>query len=494
MTKRFIHCAILLTLALCLSESIAQAQKLSSTNQESNRTARISGGLRFSVLLAQARPATRAGFALMPSNRYGNASGFSVTPMAGPNLPVMGSGTVGRLAKWTGLTSSNSFIGNSTIFEDKFGAVGIGTDTPTSRLTVAGVIESTTGGFKFPDGTEQTTSAAGSLFTVAHDATLVGDGTIGLPLGVAVPLKLTGSINMGGIIEATNNTDEFGSVIVAKGGFRAVAAEGRSSESVAGDGVSALGGSSDGGSSGTGLSATGGFTDHGIGGEGVRASGANSSTGTGGDGVFANGGSTSSGNAGAGVRVIGGSAVIEGNGGHGFVANGGSGRGSLNSAGHGIVARQGFGSDGAADGLAGLFNGDVEVSGNLNVTGTKNFKIDHPLDPENKYLIHAAIESSEVLNVYSGNVTTNHNGEAVVTLPEWFEALNRDLRYQLTVIGTFAQAIIAEKVKGNRFIIRTNAPDVEVSWQVTGVRSDASMKKHAFKAEQEKPSRERGTT
>ena len=90
-------------------------------------------------------------------------------------------------------------------------------------------------------------------------------------------------------------------------------------------------------------------------------------------------------------------------------------------------------------------------------------------------------------------MTTNHNGAAVVTLPEWFEVLNRDLRYQLTVIGTFAQAIIAEKVKGNRFIIRTNAPDVEVSWQVTGVRSDASMKKQAFKAEQEKPSRERGT-
>ena len=71
--------------------------------------------------------------------------------------------------------------------------------------------------------------------------------------------------------------------------------------------------------------------------------------------------------------------------------------------------------------------------------------------------------------------------------------MNRDLRYQLTVIGTFAQAIVAEKVKQNRFTIRTSAPNVEVSWQVTGVRSDAVMQKHPFKAVEDKPERERGT-
>ncbi|MEA2097255.1 MAG: DUF1566 domain-containing protein [Candidatus Cloacimonadota bacterium] len=42
------------------------------------------------------------------------------------------------------------------------GNVGIGTATPTSELTVAGVIESTSGGVKFPDGTVQTTAASGS--------------------------------------------------------------------------------------------------------------------------------------------------------------------------------------------------------------------------------------------------------------------------------------------------------------------------------------------
>src|SRR5262245_48449764 len=83
---------------------------------------------------------------------------LALTPAAGPNLPVLGGGTLGRLPKWTGFSSSNSVLGNSTIFEDKFGNVGIGTDTPPSRFTVAGMIETTLGGVKFPDGTIQTTA------------------------------------------------------------------------------------------------------------------------------------------------------------------------------------------------------------------------------------------------------------------------------------------------------------------------------------------------
>ena len=41
--------------------------------------------------------------------------------------------------------------------------VGIGTDNPAQKLSVAGVIESTSGGVKFPDGTTQSTAAGGSL-------------------------------------------------------------------------------------------------------------------------------------------------------------------------------------------------------------------------------------------------------------------------------------------------------------------------------------------
>ena len=43
------------------------------------------------------------------------------------------------------------------------GRVGIGNASPASSLTVAGVIESTTGGVKFPDGTTQTTAASAGI-------------------------------------------------------------------------------------------------------------------------------------------------------------------------------------------------------------------------------------------------------------------------------------------------------------------------------------------
>jgi hypothetical protein len=69
------------------------------------------------------------------------------------------------------------------------------------------------------------------------------------------------------------------------------------------------------------------------------------------------------------------------------------------------------------------------------------------LDPANKYLVHAAVESSEMMNIHTGNVTTGSQGQATVQLPEWFEALNADFRYQLTVIGQFAQAIVAREME-----------------------------------------------
>src|SRR5262245_22408233 len=157
------------------------------------RNAANSSEIQLTSLLTLACPAKRTAFSLTASRPAMNASSpsFNITPMAaGPNLTVLGGGTLGRLTKWTGFTSSNSFIGDSTIFEDKFGMVGIGTDTPTSKLTVAGMIQSMGGGLKFPDGTVQTTSASGALLTVQHDSTLTGGGTQASPLGVAWPRKV----------------------------------------------------------------------------------------------------------------------------------------------------------------------------------------------------------------------------------------------------------------------------------------------------------------
>ena len=141
---------------------------------------------------------------------------------------------------------------------------------------------------------------------------------------------------------------------------------------------------------------------------------------------------------------------------------------------------------------AGDFEGDVEVRKNLMVSGIKAFHIDHPLDPANKYLNHASIESSEVLDMYSGNITTDLSGMATVAMPDYFSVLNGDCRYQLTVVGQFAQAIVAREIENNTFVIKTDKPSVKVSWQVTGVRQDAWVKRHPLKVEEDKPRKERG--
>ncbi len=139
-----------------------------------------------------------------------------------------------------------------------------------------------------------------------------------------------------------------------------------------------------------------------------------------------------------------------------------------------------------------IINGDLSVSGTIS-KGGGSFKIDHPLDPENKYLYHSFVESPDMMNVYNGNIMTDANGIAKVKLPDYFEALNTDFRYQLTVIGTFAQAIVSEKVKENQFEIRTDKPNVEVSWQVTGIRNDAYARKFRVPNEVEKKTEEKGT-
>ena len=141
---------------------------------------------------------------------------------------------------------------------------------------------------------------------------------------------------------------------------------------------------------------------------------------------------------------------------------------------------------------AGDFFGNVRVTGIL-TKGGGSFRIDHPLDPKNKYLSHSFVESPDMMNIYNGNITTDQRGEAVVELPSYFDALNREFRYQLTVIGQFAQALVLEKIKDNQFKIKTDKSRVEVSWQVTGIRRDKFAEQNRIKTEVEKPENERGT-
>jgi hypothetical protein len=140
----------------------------------------------------------------------------------------------------------------------------------------------------------------------------------------------------------------------------------------------------------------------------------------------------------------------------------------------------------------GTGNGNLSVNGTLS-KGGGSFKIDHPLDPENKYLYHSFVESPDMMNVYNGNVVLDARGEATVELPDWFEALNSDFRYQLTSIGRFSPVYVAEEIAGNRFRIAGGRAGGKVSWQVTGIRQDAFARAHRIPVEVEKEPEARGT-
>jgi len=217
---------------------------------------------------------------------------------------------------------------------------------------------------------------------------------------------------------------------------------------------------------------------------GIQAYGAGISSGelagNGGDGILGTGGdgSSSTTEGGIGGTFAGGNNFENGFGGTGIYAQGGSG--------------------GSGNGDAGIFGGDILVTGNINnlsrdIASATGVRIDHPLDPANKYLTLSSVQSAEMLNVYSGNVTTDEFGVATVTLPDWFDAENADFRYQLTVIGgRFAQAIVSKEVANHQFSITTNATFVKVSWQVTAVRQDPYAKAHPLVVEEQKPALYRG--
>lgn len=112
--------------------------------------------------------------------------------------------------------------------------------------------------------------------------------------------------------------------------------------------------------------------------------------------------------------------------------------------------------------------------GNTGAAGAKSFHIDHPLDPENKTLSHYSIESDEILNMYRGTIQLDVNGQAIVDLPNYFEAVNINPSYQLTAIGTSTQPYVATEIANNQFTV-SGAPNTKVSWTVYAERNDPTI-------------------
>ena len=431
--------------------------------------------------------------------------------------------------------------------------VGIGTSTPGSRLTVAGLVESTSGGVKFPDGSIQTTAATGAAGPVVkslnglNNDVLLAAGTSNVtitPSGNTLSISVAATTGGGGILNQTFlqtganfNIDGAGAAGIFNaqtqydlGGARVLSApfednlfigKGTGANSnPSGDNIeNVFAGTSSGTNTTeccnaffgnfTGQSNTDGSGNTFL---GYQAGKANTH---GGDNTFVGV------NAGT-LHTTGDRNTFIGNDAGGFDSSGANNT-SIGSGSGGGVLTQPPGTPGTFNTFIGanatatqqdftyataIGGGAIVNASNTVVIGrptdtvsipgtlTKaagSFKIDDPIDPANKTLSHSFVESPDMMNVYNGNIVTDERGEAVVTMPEWFEALNRDFRYQLTVIGQFAQAIVAAEMKDNRFAIKTDKPNVKVSWQVTGIRHDAYANAHRIPVEEDKPASERGS-
>ena len=149
----------------------------------------------------------------------------------------------------------------------------------------------------------------------------------------------------------------------------------------------------------------------------------------------------------------------------------------------------------SVSGFAGRFAGDVAITGTLSKSGG-SFKIDHPQDPENMFLSHSFVESPDMKNIYDGVVILNKQGQAIISLPSYFNALNQDFRYQLTTIGAYAPVFIATEIESSpnaqQFTIAGGTPNLKVSWQVTGIRHDAWANQNRIPIEEFKSDSQKG--
>jgi len=430
---------------------------------------------------------------------------------------ITGDGTANRIAKFTGANTIDD-----SVMTEAGGNIQVGTNSNLARLTaihtnVRGIYgrSDTAAGVWGQSLSSNGVYGYSSTGNGAYGSSINGLGVLGVSTANHGVYGTTATANFAGIFGTNNALNSRGVWGIADNGGDAAGVYGESAngrgvfgESQTGTGVRGQSASSAGvygfsfsgqgiwGVSQTNYGAQGQSNgNHGVYGRttaakfaGVHGQSVNQDgIGVLGEGVVSNNPSTPSDTNQISIGVYGtagGYGVV----GVGFAGHGVAGYGSFLGA--SIYGGSGINGDKAA--WAGYFNGDVVVDGMLQVNNNFAAKIDHPLDPANKYLNQSFIESSEMMSVQNGNITTDSNGEAIVTLPEYFQAMSGDFRYQLTVVGQFAQAIVAQKIEGNHFTIKTDKHNVEVSWQVTGLRQDAAAKANRKPAEELKPEAERG--
>jgi len=487
----------------------------------------------------------------MPASAFLRAGNDSGSGSIDQKLPptVHGNGTIGYVPLWT----AKNIIDKSSIFQS--GAnVGVGTTTPAALFDLNGTGNIRNTLTLFPNASANTLAISGTAFNIDHTGIITfatgqtfpgkgGTGTVtsvglaaptadftvsGSPVTTAGTLSIawnqapTASSIANAIVKrdslgnfATNSVTANTSVVtptVTTNAVNTLTLSAATTNPVAVSGISsasnatAIFGHSTSTGSGTAYGVLGGADgpsgvgvwgySNGSSGYGVQGKGAQ-------NGVFGWSGSNSSHwNDIRSVGVQGDTATTQGVGVLGTTDNGWAGffANDDTSGGYATLALVNNGPGGYLIEADTAFSSELllDTAGNLSIAGNMSkaggsFKIDHPLDPANKYLYHSFVESPDMMNIYNGVVTLDGKGRASVVLPDWFEALNRDFRYQLTAIGAPGPNLyIAEEVSGNQFKIAGGKPGSRVSWQVTGVRHDAWAEAHRIPLEVEKKGAEQG--
>ena len=438
---------------------------------------------------------------------------------------------------------SNSAVAAKSFFIAPTGNVGVGVAAPANKLSVAGVVESTTGGFKFPDGTTQSSAAVtniGTITGVTAGTGLAGGGTSGnVSLSAdfsSVQKRVTGTCASGTAMALIGIDGTVGCNSVGGGGgsltlpfsgtgvdtpptvqgvFKVTdTANGPTNTGGGPPDPNTVPGAVVGVGTGTGIAA--GVIGMATGGDGVGVVAINTATAANDVPVMVSWSQATSGkvNLFQGIansplakginlqflvptsRAIFSADIGPSESSTTVFAVDGSGsihtNGSIDTVGQ-INANGAIHSNGTITSDAGMSTiGDIHASGTV-FAAVKNFKIDDPLAPADKWLYHTSVESPDMMDIYNGVVVLDARGQAWVQMPDWFEALNMDFRYQLTAMGRPAPNLyIAREVQDNRFKISGGRPHGKVSWQVTGIRHDAWAKAHRSPVEQNKSAEERG--
>lgn len=448
------------------------------------------------------------------SGPFSGGTGAAINLRAGPGGNSGGGiggtgGTITLIPGPGGTGGSGGSIGR-VLLAPNGGNVGIGTTSPTSPLTVAGTIQSNS---VSDNGVSSTTGGGGSvagvygLSTGAGGNGVIGEanngtGAYGVWGKSTDGLGVKGNSNNGTGVDAQSSS---GSGVSS----RSISGSGVESTSSSGAGVSA--------SSNTGIGVRGISTQNtGVygstnAGDSAGVQGTTNSVDTYANGVQGKVTSTTPGINSVGVQGINNGTGDNGSGVSGSQYGGGNGVYGYTPRGNGVYGYSGSGRGvqgysgigygiygGTSSGFAGFFDGKVQINGDLTVTGNVSkgggsFKIDSPLDPANKYLSHSFVESPDMMNIYNGNATLDKKGAATVVLPNYFNALNKEFRYQLTAMGAPGPNLyIAQEIAGNQFKIAGGKPGTKVSWQVTGVRRDAYANANRIPTEELKIGAERG--